>query len=333
MNIVAIIHTGGLGDFLQLLPVLRGIRRRHPGVEVHLVGRPEWAVLAKRARLADRVTAFETSRLHRLFVRGTSFDRACPAVAGADLILSFLPDETFRANLARLTGARVIGARSFPRPGGTGVPAARYIYDQVATELDLPASDAIPRLPLPDDPAVSASVADRFTCTRGCVAVHPGSGSRKKNWPLSNFHRLCERFRERGLRPVWLLGPAEMEREEFAPLLEAGACLAGATLPEVASLLTVACLYVGGDNGVTHLAASVGTPTVALFGPSDARVWAPRGSHVQCVVSESARMDGVSVDAAWKAACRLRPAAKCGPEQTGRANPVGPQPENNVDYG
>ena len=39
-------------------------------------------------------------------------------------------------------------------------------------------------------------------------------------------------------------------------------------------------LYIGNDSGITHLAAAVGTPVLALFGPTDPEVWAPRGPHV-----------------------------------------------------
>ena len=52
-------------------------------------------------------------------------------------------------------------------------------------------------------------------------------------------------------------------------------------LYELACWLARARLYIGNDSGITHLAAAVGTPVLALFGPTDARVWAPRGAHVR----------------------------------------------------
>ena len=53
-----------------------------------------------------------------------------------------------------------------------------------------------------------------------------------------------------------------------------------ASLVELARELASARLYIGNDSGITHLAAAVGCPTIALFGPTDAAVWAPRGGHV-----------------------------------------------------
>lgn len=62
-----------------------------------------------------------------------------------------------------------------------------------------------------------------------------------------------------------------------APLLHAE------SLVELARSLAGARLYIGNDSGVSHLAAAVGCPTVVLFGPTDPRVWAPRGGHVTVV--------------------------------------------------
>ena len=61
--------------------------------------------------------------------------------------------------------------------------------------------------------------------------------------------------------------------------------LAGAVriddLYELACWLASARLYIGNDSGITHLAAAVGTPVLALFGPTDPAIWAPRGPHVR----------------------------------------------------
>jgi ADP-heptose:LPS heptosyltransferase len=56
-----------------------------------------------------------------------------------------------------------------------------------------------------------------------------------------------------------------------------------ADLYELACWLATARIYIGNDSGITHLAAAVGTPVVALFGPTDPRIWAPRGPHVRVI--------------------------------------------------
>jgi ADP-heptose:LPS heptosyltransferase len=96
------------------------------------------------------------------------------------------------------------------------------------------------------------------------------------------------RFRELAARlaiPVrWCAGPEEV--------------LDGAVryenLYELAGWLASARVFIGNDSGITHLAAAVGTPVVAIFGPSDPAVWAPRGARVSVV---SGRLEEISVDA------------------------------------
>ena len=103
------------------------------------------------------------------------------------------------------------------------------------------------------------------------AVIHPFSGSARKNWPLGKFRALSKKL-ERIMPVRWCAG------EDDPPL--AGAVRID-NLYELACWLAKARLYIGNDSGITHLAAAVGTPVLALFGPTDPRVWAPRGSHVR----------------------------------------------------
>src|SRR5207249_3132187 len=77
--------------------------------------------------------------------------------------------------------------------------------------------------------------------------------------------------------------------------------LLNASLPDVCRALYGCRVFVGHDTGITHLAAAVGTPTVALFGPTDAGVWAPLGTHVRVVQSADGLMKSISVAEALEA--------------------------------
>jgi heptosyltransferase-2 len=118
------------------------------------------------------------------------------------------------------------------------------------------------------------------------MAVAPGSGAPRKNWPLALYYEVSRALGwEYGLRVVWLAGPAEEEMLPYLnPLAKAQGqlLLANRPLARVAQVLSRCRLYIGNDSGVTHLAAAVGGPEVlALFGPTDPRVWASLGPHVR----------------------------------------------------
>jgi len=115
----------------------------------------------------------------------------------------------------------------------------------------------------------------RIPCPRsdgGFAAIHPFSGGASKNWPMERFQALAKRLN----MPVrWCAGPEE-------PLADATRF---EDLYELALWLASAHVYVGNDSGITHLAAAVATPVVAVFGPTDAAVWGPRGERVRIVSS------------------------------------------------
>jgi hypothetical protein len=115
--------------------------------------------------------------------------------------------------------------------------------------------------------AVPRIAADRWD--GGFVAIHPFSGSLTKNWPLERYRALAARLERFPVR--WLAGPDEAldGAERFEDLYKVACWLAGARL------------FIGNDSGITHLAAAVGTPVVALFGPTDPNVWGPRGNRVR----------------------------------------------------
>ena len=114
----------------------------------------------------------------------------------------------------------------------------------------------------------------RIACgsARGDYAViHPFSGSAKKNWPLDRFQALARRL-ERVMPVRWCAGPDDPPLENAVRM---------DNLYELACWLAGARLYIGNDSGITHLAAAAGTPVLALFGPTDPEIWAPRGPHVR----------------------------------------------------
>jgi heptosyltransferase III len=109
---------------------------------------------------------------------------------------------------------------------------------------------------------------------RGTIVIHPFSGSRLKNWPLNSYCELAAQLR---LPIEWTAGPEE----------ELSGAIRFSSLAELGSWILGASLYVGNDSGITHLAAAVGVPTLALFGPLSPLNWTPRGGNVTVLHSPS----------------------------------------------
>jgi ADP-heptose:LPS heptosyltransferase len=124
------------------------------------------------------------------------------------------------------------------------------------------------------------------------IAVHPGSGSRRKNWPRDQFMALARALEKRGETIVWVLGPSE---HEFALPLAAREWRDG-DLPTLAARLARCRCYIGNDSGVTHLAAAVGCPTIALFGVSDAEIWAPQGIQVRILKAATGDITSITIE-------------------------------------
>jgi lipopolysaccharide heptosyltransferase III len=118
-------------------------------------------------------------------------------------------------------------------------------------------------------------------CARGEFAViQPFSGSKRKNWPIERFRKVARRL---PFAVQWCAGPDELL--DNAVRME--------KLWDLARWLAGARVYIGNDSGITHLAAAVGSPVVAIFGPSDPGIWAPRGESVEIV---SAGLEDIDVD-------------------------------------
>jgi heptosyltransferase-2 len=118
------------------------------------------------------------------------------------------------------------------------------------------------------------------------IALHPGSGAYApaRRWPPARWAALADALIEDGMQIV-LLGGAEetdVRRSMLGAMrhgnrvFDLGGCT---TLGELAAVIRRCDLFVGNDSGVAHLAGSVGTPVVTVFGPTDPHAWGPYGGE------------------------------------------------------
>lgn len=274
---ILVIFPGALGDFICFLPALHELAA---AAEVDLfthVGYGE--LLSPRIR----VRSLDRSEVALLFAPRQSPDARVEALFPSYAsIYSWMgsADANFALNLRRLSR----DVRLFPfRPAAGKDRVADYYLSCLGKKAP---AGAQPRITLS---AEAAAWSEEFLQIAGAdgrrtLALAPGSGAREKNWPLPYFKAVA-RWWESALhgRALAIAGPVEEERGEDAAFEGHAIAVKGLGLAKLAALLSRCRLYVGNDSGVTHLAAAVGTPTVALFGPTDPRQWRPRGEHVTLV--------------------------------------------------
>ncbi|MEY2599930.1 MAG: hypothetical protein RLZZ142_2189 [Verrucomicrobiota bacterium] len=282
---VLFIRGGALGDFVLTLPALRLLRDAFPGGRLELLGYPHIAALALAGGQVDAVRSIEYGPMAGFFAReGTLDPSLCQYFAGFDHVVSCLydPDRIFEANLRR---AGVRGYLSAYRKVTTR--HAAWEWAAPLEELGLCLRDPAPRVELGE--------ADREAgrkwlggAGRARLALHPGSGSPRKNWPVAGWMEVARRFlrdfpegelvlvggeADEAVLRAWSLGFGE-DRVRTALHLP---------LPLLAAVLGEIGRFAGHDSGVSHVAAAVGARCVLLFGPTDPALWAPQNAGVEVI--------------------------------------------------
>jgi heptosyltransferase-3 len=302
---ILVIRGGALGDFMVTLPTLRLLREHQPDSHIELLGHPSLAEPAIGRFYLDAARSVHHGSLSAFFMPRSVLDPAwMDYIGGFDLVLSYFydPDRLFETNLERCEPGRILTYS--PRvPAAFGVPAARH-FAEILRPLGLAlGSDAASDLfPSPADSDGARAFLSGLDPGTRLVAIHPGSGGEKKIWPVESWaelgRRLCAGRPE--LRLLLVEGEADAEPARF--LAEAWRALPVIRarllpLPILAAVLGSAVLYLGHDSGVTHLAAAVrrDLPVIALFGPTDPKIWAPPRTGVR-VMQRSSVVADLTVD-------------------------------------
>jgi heptosyltransferase-2 len=275
-----------LGDTVMAVPALRALRDAYPGMRTALAG--PWAALLAGQGLADTLVTYPRAWLGRLRMA----DTVGALRAGVALLL---PNSFEAALTARYWGA---GRRIGFATGGRcrlltdAIPLPSPRRHQVDEYLSLleplgeRGADATPRLvPLAADSEerreVRALLADAGAVASGAplIGVHLGAAyGASKVWPAEHVAAFCAEVRSAAAVPVLLGSGADRRLAEDVMSREAVPSLVGRDRPEsLPALLAEIDALVCGDTGVGHLAAALGTPVVALFGPTDPALTAPRG--------------------------------------------------------
>jgi heptosyltransferase-3 len=252
---ILIIRPGAVGDFILSLTALEFLSSQAERTEV-------WCA-------AQNLPLIQFTQ-HKRSIISSGLDRV--GVMHCDDVLDRLSG--FEAIYSWYGAARAdfrdpVGALPFhfydALPAGNRQHAIDFYCGQVGADIRLPKI------------TVPSAARDTF------FILHPFASNRAKRWPLERFRALAGLLAGMLGDVQWCAGPEDLARHPDA--LENPVVIED--LFELGKWIGTARAFIGNDSGITHLAAAVGAPTIALFGPTDPAVWAPRGGNVLVIAGQS----------------------------------------------
>jgi heptosyltransferase-1 len=292
----------GLGNMVMLLPVLAAVRQRHPDAELDFLTMVGNTALLERSGLVTHAFGIDTSSIGRFVTTMAAALRTLRG-RGYDTVLDFEQFVKVSTVIGWLSGARErIGFNTDGQRRGF-LYTTRVVYTDsdhttgIFARLTRPlgASHVLPEVTFPLEPAERAAVRSFFAEAGVApdhfpvVAMHLGIGANfydvpLKRWSPDNFAALADALAERHGAAVMFTGHGSEERELIAttrarmrhPAIDASNRF---SVCELAALLERCHFVVANDTSVMHLAALMGTPVVALFGPTSPAHYGPIGAR------------------------------------------------------
>ena len=280
---ILVVRLGAMGDVIHALPAVASLKNTFPGARITWVVEPRWAPLLEANPFVDRVTPLRRGTARGILEswREIRTERYDFAVDFQGLIKSAVTAACARP-------ARIFG---FHRSQARERAAALFYSDEVSSasghvvdrNLDLAAAAgataALRVFPLPPGAPEGHLPHGDF------VLASPLAGWRGKQWPLACYAALAERLRTDLGMALVLDGPPSAAAE-LAQV--AGANPHSSGLPGLIHATRRAAAVVGVDSGPMHLAAALGRPGVAIFGPTDPARNGPYASRMRVLRSPAA---------------------------------------------
>jgi heptosyltransferase III len=280
---ILVIRGGALGDFILTLPAIGLLRAGFPDCRLEILGYRHIAALAEGRYYANSTRSIEYGPLAGLFHPSGSLDsELCDYLASFQQVVSYIydPDGLFESGLRRAGVKKLIPASPKITEDGHAARQLARPLEQLAMWLDDPAAHIFPSAE--DHLAAQALLS---SLPKPHVAIHPGSGGERKNWPLERWlevqRELLDDMRVGHLLVIGGESDArQLSRMKRMEPAQRQTILESLPLPVLGAVLSRCALFVGHDSGISHLAAAVGIPCLLLFGPTKPDVWAPANRAV-----------------------------------------------------
>jgi heptosyltransferase-2 len=288
--------TNWVGDAIMALPALRAVRRRFPEADITIVARPYVADIYRDQQICDQLIPYDLQGSHTGFF---GRERLAAELSALKFDVALLLQNAFeaawlawRAGIPERIGYARDG-RSFlltkavPVPKRGEIPAhEKFYYLELlrrAGWLDSVRDEAFIALTVPEEKRRSAEESlSKSGVRRGVVRIAIGAGASygsAKCWPPPRFAELANRLQSQTDADVILFGTAAeaaVSNAISAEMQRSPIDLTGKTaIADLPALLSQCHLFIGNDSGAMHVAAAVGLPIVAVYGPTDPDGTAP----------------------------------------------------------
>ncbi len=303
-----------MGDILLGTPLFSALRQGYPKASITLLASPDNAEIMVAHPDLDELLVFDKKRLQkhpgeaRAFLgslRDPPWDLVImPTTVSFSVtsaILARIAGGTVRVGSDGSAYGRAIGRRVFdihvPCRWTTEHQSERNL--DFARALDLAASSVVPSMGLTSGERAWARAETGGSAGRRRIGVHPGAGKLPNRWPAERFARVCSGLADdHGSQVYVMVGPKEGALRDAirSRVDERVLCLPDLPLRRVAALIGELDFLLCNDTGVMHVGAALGTPTLALFGPTDPLLWAPVSEELHWIRARDHRMESLSFD-------------------------------------
>jgi heptosyltransferase-1 len=300
-----IVRLGSMGDIIHTLPAVTALRGAFPEARIGWIVEERWAELlctlseprsgprSPRRPLVDRIHTVNTKTWRKDPFSAQTWEQIAAGLSELraqryEVAVDF-QGAVRSALLARWSGAPTIYGFAQPREN---VASMFYTRDVIArgshiVVQNLSLAEAVTRAPLdvpkiefPRDEAIEKQCEERLQHIGDFALLNPGAGWGAKQWPPERYGEVAKRLAEDGVKSFINFGPGEESLMRTVESASEGAATGiSCSLPELVAIARHARLFVGGDTGPMHLAAALGVPVVAIFGPTNPARNGPFGTR------------------------------------------------------
>jgi ADP-heptose:LPS heptosyltransferase len=298
---ILLLHPGGLGDIILSLPAIRLLREKFSAARFTMAGNIDY-LRPIVGSWVESVISLSTLPLHNLYAGNPLPQSDVHFWKSFDRVISWTGarDPGFVTNLKAIhPNARVASWKPDLRETRH---VSQLFVDSLGSEIsEGRTAKAASILPSPEASreALKWLAGRGWNGTDSIAVLHPGAGSKAKQWPIPRFINLALHLVQQRKRPFIIEGPAEPGLAfQIRKGLPGVATFMAESLPlDLLAALILQCgLFVGNDSGIAHLAAALGVPSVVLFGPTSPRHWAPLGPQVKVLRDFSGCLENITVN-------------------------------------